>query len=99
MNRVFAFMILIAGLLTPAAPGAQLTFGKWVAAQQDSSSQSAEQSPDLVEANKLNAEAVALYGEGKYDKAEPLAKRALMLREKVLGGEHPLVAEVLRNLA
>jgi TonB family protein len=99
VNRVFAFLILIYGLSTPAAYGARLPVSKRIAVRQDGGAQTAEQSPDLVEANRLNAEAVALYGEGKYDKAEPPAKRALMLREKVLGAEHPLVADVLRNLA
>lgn len=41
-----------------------------------------------------------LYGKrGKYKEAEPLCKRALDIREKVLGKEHPDVAKQLNNLA
>ena len=36
---------------------------------------------------------------GKYKEAEPLCKRALEIREKVLGPEHPDVAKQLNNLA
>ncbi len=41
-----------------------------------------------------------LYGKrGKYRDAEPLCKRALEIREKVLGSDHPDVAKQLNNLA
>ena len=41
-----------------------------------------------------------LYGKrGKYKDAEPLCKRALEIREKVLGRDHPDVAKQLNNLA
>lgn len=41
-----------------------------------------------------------LYGKrGKYREAEPLCKRALEIREKVLGKDHPDVAKQLNNLA
>lgn len=41
-----------------------------------------------------------LYGKrGKYKDAEPLCKRALEIREKVLGNDHPDVAKQLNNLA
>merc|ERR1719491_1232535 len=47
----------------------------------------------------LNILAV-LYGKrGKYKDAEPLCKRALEIREKVLGSDHPDVAKQLNNLA
>ncbi|CAB0038331.1 unnamed protein product [Trichogramma brassicae] len=36
---------------------------------------------------------------GKYKEAEPLCKRALEIREKVLGRDHPDVAKQLNNLA
>jgi len=35
----------------------------------------------------------------RYGEAKPLHKRALAIREKVLGSEHPYVAEGLRNYA
>jgi CHAT domain-containing protein/Flp pilus assembly protein TadD len=54
---------------------------------------------DLAEANKLYKESVTLRGKGQYGQAIPLAERALMLREKVLGAEHPDTATALNNLA
>ncbi|XP_058883814.1 kinesin light chain 1-like [Acipenser ruthenus] len=49
-------------------------------------------------AETLNNLAV-LYGKrGKYKEAEPLCKRALEIREKVLGTDHPDVAKQLNNL-
>ena len=41
----------------------------------------------------------ALHDAGKYRQAEPLFQRALKIREKVLGAEHPDVASSLNNLA
>ncbi len=38
-------------------------------------------------------------GQGRYAEAEPLYKRSLAIREKVLGPEHPGVAQSLNNLA
>ena len=53
----------------------------------------------LQVAATLNNLAV-LYGKrGKYKDAEPLCKRALEIREKVLGRDHPDVAKQLNNLA
>uniref|UniRef100_A0A8C9PN48 Kinesin light chain n=1 Tax=Spermophilus dauricus TaxID=99837 RepID=A0A8C9PN48_SPEDA len=41
-----------------------------------------------------------LYGKrGRYREAEPLCQRALEIREKVLGADHPDVAKQLNNLA
>ncbi|CAN0388434.1 unnamed protein product, partial [Ascophyllum nodosum] len=40
-----------------------------------------------------------LANQGKYDDAEPLYKRALTIREEVLGPRHPDVASILNNLA
>src|SRR5690348_4739037 len=53
----------------------------------------------LLEAQRLGGEADRLYGEGRFDAAVPLAGRALLLREKALGPEHPDVALSLNNLA
>ena len=39
------------------------------------------------------------FAQGKYDEAEPLYKESLAIRKKVLGDEHPDVAESLNNLA
>ncbi|NJO61976.1 MAG: tetratricopeptide repeat protein, partial [Richelia sp. RM2_1_2] len=61
--------------------------------------QSNQQSPELQEAERLNQQVVKLYQEGKYAEAIPLAEKALAIREKVLGKEHPDVATSLNNLA
>jgi tetratricopeptide (TPR) repeat protein len=37
--------------------------------------------------------------QGKYSEAEGLYKRALVIREKVLGANHPDVGQTLNNLA
>ncbi|MBD2202795.1 CHAT domain-containing protein [Calothrix sp. FACHB-1219] len=60
---------------------------------------SAQQSAALAEAEELNQQAVKLYRQGKYGEAIPLAEKALAIREKILGKEHPLVAQGLNNLA
>ena len=51
------------------------------------------------DADALNAQVIKLYGEGKYSEAVPIAQRALALREKALGPDHPDVATTLHNLA
>jgi tetratricopeptide (TPR) repeat protein len=53
----------------------------------------------LAEAHKLNQQALQLYNQGQYAAAIPLVERALAIREKVLGLEHPDVATSLNNLA
>ncbi len=57
------------------------------------------QSAELQEAQKLNQQAFHLYQQGKYTEAIPLAQKALAIRKKVLGKEHPDVALSLNNLA
>jgi CHAT domain-containing protein len=51
------------------------------------------------EAARLNSQMIALYGEGKYDKAAPLAEHVCELRRKLLGETHPDYAASLNNLA
>jgi CHAT domain-containing protein/Tfp pilus assembly protein PilF len=53
----------------------------------------------LHEARKLNTEFVRLYNAGDYDEARSLAERVLEIRERVLGPEHPDVAQALNSLA
>ena len=56
-----------------------------------------EQDPRFATSNNNLAE---LYRtRGNYAQAEPLYKRSLAIREKVLGPEHPNVASSLNNLA
>jgi TonB family protein len=57
---------------------------------------SAQTSPGAAgsdEARKLNAQAVALYREGKYEGAIKLQKQAVAMWEKELGKEHKLIAK------
>ena len=50
-------------------------------------------------ATSLNNLAGLYQAQGKYAEAEPLYQRALAIREKALGPEHPDVANSLNNLA
>jgi hypothetical protein len=43
--------------------------------------------------------ALLCHDQGESAKAEPLLKRALAIREKALGPDHPHVAQSLENLA
>jgi CHAT domain-containing protein/Tfp pilus assembly protein PilF len=54
---------------------------------------------DLQEARRLRAEGAMLSRAAKYDEALTVIAHALAIREKTLGPEDPLVAEVLDNLA
>jgi TonB family protein len=62
--------------------------------------QSPAQNPGAAaaEADKLSAEIVKLFNEGKYDEALPLAKRAVELKEKALGKDATGLADALNNL-
>ena len=54
---------------------------------------------DLNEAGVLNTKVMELYNAGQYAEAIPLAQRALSIREKALGPDHPDLASSLENLA
>ncbi len=56
-------------------------------------------SKELEEAKRLAADADRLEKGGQYDEAIPLAQRALAIREKALGPDHPDVAASLDALA
>ncbi len=53
----------------------------------------------LAEAKKLGQQVINLYQQGKYNQAIPLAERALAIRKKYLGNNHPDVGISLNNLA
>src|ERR1044071_4651508 len=57
-----------------------------------------QNSPELAEASRLSQQVVTLYNQGKYDEAVPLAKRALEIRQKLLGSETKLVGDAATNL-
>ncbi|XYI00849.1 tetratricopeptide repeat protein [Sorangium sp. So ce1128] len=61
--------------------------------------QGATASASAAEARRLNKEAIARARQGHLDAAIPLEERALALREKELGSEHPRVAIYVKNLA
>jgi CHAT domain-containing protein/tetratricopeptide (TPR) repeat protein len=54
---------------------------------------------DLELAGRLDAEAMALYAQGKAKEAVPLFERAMRLRQGVQGERHPRHADSLNNLA
>jgi tetratricopeptide (TPR) repeat protein len=74
-----------------------LAFAGDVAAQKGTKPKSAI--PAAESADTLNAEVVRLYQAGRYSDAVPLARRALAIREKALGPDHPDVGTSLNNLA
>jgi CHAT domain-containing protein/Tfp pilus assembly protein PilF len=53
---------------------------------------------DRALADKLYAEFIRLGKAAKYDEARPVGERALSIREKALGADHPDVAEALNSL-
>ncbi len=50
-------------------------------------------------ATDLNNLAELYHAQGRYADAEPIFRRSLAIKEKVLGPEHPGVANSLNNLA
>lgn len=60
---------------------------------------SAQQAAGLEEAKQLSATTVELYREGKYQKALEPARRALEIRERILGPENEAVTNALGSLA
>jgi TonB family protein len=63
------------------------------------SAQTGDNAAGSDEAGKLNAQAVALYKEGKYEEAIKLQKQALALWEKKVGKESKLIVTGSTNLA
>jgi CHAT domain-containing protein/Tfp pilus assembly protein PilF len=57
------------------------------------------QESDLAEAQRLIGQVQQYLATGRYQQAIPLAQRALAIREKALGPEHPYTATALNNLA
>ncbi|WP_238178440.1 CHAT domain-containing tetratricopeptide repeat protein [Calothrix sp. 336/3] len=61
--------------------------------------QSTQQSAQLQEVEKLTQQVLTLIQQGKYTEAIPLLEKVLAILEKVLGKEHPDVANSLNSLA
>ena len=74
-----------------------LAFAVEVAAQKSTKPKRA--APKAESADTLDAEVMRLYEAGKYVNAISLARRALAVREKALGPDHPDVGIRLNNLA
>ncbi len=53
----------------------------------------------MHEARKLSADSIRAFSEGKYEETRQLAERALAISEKILGKEHPFVADLLSDFA
>ncbi|HEX8703798.1 MAG TPA: serine/threonine-protein kinase [Myxococcaceae bacterium] len=53
---------------------------------------------DLIRANAFNTQGILLSVQGRYEEARQQYERAVALREKVLGPEHPVVTPSLNNL-
>ncbi|NEO90791.1 MAG: tetratricopeptide repeat protein, partial [Moorea sp. SIO3G5] len=80
--------LISVGLITP-----QPTVGQTTIAQQQ---ESAEER--LTKAEQLTQQAWELNEQGKYSEAIPVAEKALIIRQQVLGNEHPSVATSLNYL-
>jgi serine/threonine-protein kinase len=53
---------------------------------------------DLLRANAFNSQGLILTVQGRYEEARQAYERALALREKVLGPDHPMVTPSLNNI-
>ena len=82
---VYSARVPPVGLVTPPPSGAL--------------AQGSRADDELAEAQRLNEEGTAIRSAGKFSQAVPLVQRALAIREKILGSEHPDVAASLDNLA
>jgi TonB family protein len=65
----------------------------------DRANEAAQSSTDLAEVERLSAQVIKLYREGKFDEALPLAKRALEINETLFGVENREVASAAINVA
>ena len=93
-------LIVLACALLPVGAMAQTSGKEQAPAQGQTTSQTpGNSSAELLEAEKLNIEAVKLSTAGKYDSAITLAKRVLQIREKALSPGHELINSALKNLA
>ena len=94
MKKTLAAVIALALCAPAAAAQAPAT----PPAQQPPPPPQQQLSPELAEAARLTAEVVRLYGLQQYGEALAPARRAVEIRERVLGPDHMLVANALNNL-
>ncbi|MDA2917243.1 tetratricopeptide repeat-containing protein, partial [Nitrospinae bacterium AH_259_B05_G02_I21] len=72
---------------------------KRIRAGQQSKAASSTASAQEARWKALNTQLIALYQQGKYREAIPVAKEALMVAEQAFGPDHSYVATSLNNLA
>ena len=65
---------------------------------QAAAAQASAPQADEAEAARLTSEVIRLFREGKYDEALPPALKALELRERLHGPDHPSLVSALNNL-
>ena len=58
-----------------------------------------EEAGQLANADELNAKSIALYGQGKFSEAIPLAQKVARVRQRLLGDDSPRYADGLNGLA
>ena len=100
-KSVFAITVILSCAVLTSAQTSEnnnKSANKSSAVESTQQAQTATQSPELVEANRLSVSVVEKYQAGKFDEALPMARRALELREKELAPDHPLTVSALRNL-
>jgi len=96
-NRILQTVLMITTLAWALAP-AQGVAAEQAADQSAAPALTAEQQKKLDEAERLNEQVKTLRAQGKSQAAIPLAKRALEIRQAILGNEHPDTATCLNNL-
>src|SRR5688572_8526998 len=84
---LFSAIVVLAGGGVPAASAPDLV------------EQSVERQDELAEADRLSIEVVKLFTGSEFEKALPLAKRALKIRQKLLNANDALIADAQSNLA
>jgi tetratricopeptide (TPR) repeat protein len=97
LKRFLATFLLASFLFAAPSNGAAPNAESSRAGRQDNAAQG--QSALLTEADQLSAQVMGLFKQGKFDKALPLAERALALRESALGPQHIMVGNALINVA
>ncbi len=98
--RLFLILVLVVILAPSKRIQATANFPKPV--PQEATEPPQQEKPNanaLAEALQLSLKVVRLHGEGKFEEALPLAKRALELREAALGSDHETVQAARLNLA
>ena len=102
-KRWLLYAVRLFNAFAPEQPDDVRTWGVWMALASHAETllehaerQGIDALPIALAANQLG---LFLYARAAYAQGEPLLERALAIREKALGPEHPAVATSLNNLA